>query len=94
MFSVSSLLRRPVRVELPLFARAARRSRLPEERGRLLAEILELNPSATPDFLDHFADAALTEYLAHLHNGLEPRGSAWIRREGRPAIVHRLARGD
>ncbi len=86
---------RPVRVEIPFFRTPAPvREPLPTSRNRLVAQIQEINPSAGREFLERFGDSALREYLEHLQTGVEPRGTGWVRREGRPAIVHRNSRPE
>lgn len=63
----------------------------PTHRGQLISRILELNPTATGEFLSGFSDAALADYLDHLQLAHEPRDQrrGWVRREGVPAIVSR-----
>jgi len=72
---------------------AARLAEQGSVRATLIAEILELNPSATVDFLSSFSVPALEEYRAHLRLTTEPRGrsAAWTRRPGVPGIVTRAA---
>jgi hypothetical protein len=94
MFAVSSLLRAPVRVEVP--PSISEEDHHPRSRAYLVSQILELNPTATIEFLSSFSEDSLREYLDHLHSAHEPRGGAsrWIRREGRCAVVWRPARAS
>ncbi len=57
----------------------------------LIDHILQINPSARPQWLDLFDASALRRYLDHLHHAIEPRGgeSYWIRNAETPAIVTR-----
>ncbi|MHC5023421.1 MAG: hypothetical protein ACYTGG_05855 [Planctomycetota bacterium] len=58
---------------------------------QLIAQIQNINQSATTDWLDHFDVSALKRYLDHLQKTLEPRGrhSTWIRQGDTPAVVTR-----
>lgn len=98
MIPASLSLRRPVRIDLSLFSRSAPapRAHTPSPVAGLISQIIEINPSATSDFLARFAEPALREYLSHLQTGQEPRGrgSTWVRSAGRPAIVTRAAKHD
>jgi len=60
-------------------------------REQMVERILDLNKSATNDFLDRFEDPPLRNYLDHLIAASSPRGaqSRWIRRGDTPAIVSR-----
>lgn len=60
-------------------------------RQQLVGGILELNPSATTEFLMDFSERALKRYLDHLTLTGEPRSnkSAWLREASTPAIVAR-----
>jgi hypothetical protein len=51
------------------------------ERARLVARILELNPTASSDFLHAFGIDDLAAYLDHLNSATRPRGrmARWIR---------------
>ncbi len=64
------------------------------EQSRLMNQILELNPSASLDFLAQFSPSALGEYLDHLTSSSLPRGR--FARRGRPdntpAVTVRTAR--
>jgi len=96
MLSGSVLLRRPVRIDLSLFSRSPVKNTAPAQSpvASLIAQILELNPNLPTDFLARFSEPALREFLAHLQTEHEPRGraSVWVRRSGRPAMVHRASR--
>jgi|GEM_PF-1191588 len=98
MIPASLSLRRPVRIDLSLFSRPGpvARAHTASPMAGLISQIIEINPSATSDFLVRFGEPALREYLAHLQTGQEPRGrsSTWVRSAGRPAIVTRAARHD
>ncbi len=48
----------------------------PTERDALIVRIIELNPSATSEFLSQFDDVALHDYLEHLLWSRTPRGAA------------------
>jgi hypothetical protein len=63
-------------------------------KSRLVERIIELNPSASPEFLATFPEPALGAYLDHLSLAQEPRGRSapWIRRGDSPAILSREAR--
>jgi len=78
-------------------ARLARRAapRAPEspERSRVINQILELNPGASPLFLAQFSRSALGDYLEHLAVAAMPR-RALARRErpeNSPGILSRAA---
>jgi hypothetical protein len=60
-------------------------------RSQLMDRILELNPSATPQFLGGFSESSLAHYLEHLNVATEPL-VPWVRRGIAPAIVRREAR--
>lgn len=53
-------------------------------RSEIVDRILEMNPSATSEFLDRFNIRLLGEYLEHLNAASTPRGrmARWIRPEG------------
>jgi hypothetical protein len=59
-------------------------------RAQLIERIMQLNPTATPEFLARFSEAALAHYLEHLSVMDEPT-VPWIRRGISPAIVRREA---
>jgi hypothetical protein len=60
-------------------------------RAQLMERILELNPTATPQFLGEFSETSLAHYLEHLCVVNEP-AAPWVRRGISPAIVRREAR--
>ncbi|MBA4028169.1 MAG: hypothetical protein C0475_03355 [Planctomyces sp.] len=57
-------------------------------RIHTIQRIIQVNPSATEDFLAGFGDRALTNYLDHLDAASAPRGrqAYWQRRNETPAI--------
>jgi hypothetical protein len=57
-------------------------------RTQLVDRILELNPSATTEFLTTFNEDSLAHYLEHLCVLDEPC-VPWVRRGMKPAIVRR-----
>lgn len=59
------------------------------ERSRLVARILEMNPTASPDFLQTFKLHDLSAYLSHLLSATQPRGrlARWIRPDNTPGIA-------
>jgi hypothetical protein len=65
----------------------------PFSRTQLVELIISMNPTATPAFLDQFAEPALRGYLEHLTAAQEPRGRSarWLRRADSPAIVSKEA---
>ena len=56
---------------------------------QVVGHIIELNPTASADFLAQFEPASLSLYLEHLLASQEPRGrgSSWRRPGDTPAIV-------
>jgi len=59
-------------------------------RQQVVDEIIEINPSASADFLAQFDDDLLRKYLDHLHYTQGPRGSgSWDRPNDAPAIMVR-----
>lgn len=58
-------------------------------RSQIVDRILELNPTASLDFLSGFNDRALRNYLDHLIALQEPRGrlARWVRLADSPAIT-------
>jgi hypothetical protein len=60
---------------------------------QLIAQILDVNPSATRTYLSQFTARELKNYLDHLDAMQRPRGpqSRWIRRGDSRAIVAREA---
>jgi hypothetical protein len=59
------------------------------ERSRLMSQILELNPTASSDFLSRFPVKELGAYLQHLLVANQPRGrmARWIRPDNVPGIA-------
>lgn len=95
LLNAAALLTKPVRIELDFSTddtETATSSRF--SRVHLVERILELNPTATPEFLSRFTHSSLIEYLDHLTLTQAPRGkgSQWVRRCGVPAIVGRTSR--
>ncbi|MEM8756150.1 MAG: hypothetical protein AAGF47_00020 [Planctomycetota bacterium] len=70
---------------------AAPRLSLPGGREAAIERILELNPSASADFLGQFSTEQLALYAEHLTASRGPRGrdAVWTRRGDTPAIVAR-----
>lgn len=64
------------------------------EQARIMNQILELNPSASMDFLGQFSPSALGDYLEHLTSASEPRGRTARRGrpENTPAVTVRTAK--
>ena len=64
------------------------------EQSRLMNQILELNPSASLDFLAQFSPSALGDYLDHLTSSSLPRGrfARRIRPENTPGVTVRTAK--
>lgn len=64
------------------------------ERSRLVSQIIELTPTASPQFLSSFGSGELTAYLSHLNVAHEQRGrqSRWVRPDNTPGISVRTAR--
>jgi hypothetical protein len=60
-------------------------------KKKLVDEIVELNPSATPAWLGGFDEPALRRYLEHLDHAQQPRGrkSYWFRDAETHAVVTR-----
>jgi hypothetical protein len=60
-------------------------------REQVLGRIIEINPTATRQFLDQFGKEALGRYLNHLEVASEPRSRrvAWDRPGDAPAIMCR-----
>ncbi len=60
-------------------------------KSGIINAIMQLNSSATADWLNKFATPALRQYLDHLQVTIEPRGraSVWIRLDETPAVVTR-----
>ncbi len=94
LMNAAALLTKPLRLELE-FERAEPTDRPAPRypRVHLVERILELNPTATPEFLSRFNLPLLEEYLEHLTlTQSRGRGSGWIRKDGAPAIVMRASR--
>jgi hypothetical protein len=77
-----------------LFAVDARRDELPDQapslsRTQLLERIMDLNTTASEEYLDSFSEGSLSRYLAHLELAGSPRGGRWERTAETPAIVVR-----
>lgn len=64
------------------------------ERSRLVARILEMNPTASSEFLQSFNLHDLGAYLNHLVSAHQPRGrlARWIRPDNTPGIAASEAR--
>lgn len=60
-------------------------------RAALVAQILELNPSASKAFLASFRESALRNYLEHLRSAQIPRGrdARWVRPDETAAVMCR-----
>jgi hypothetical protein len=61
----------------------------------VLSQILELNPTASPEFLAQFTDTALFEYRDHLLSAASPRGrfARRVRPDNTPGVTWRTAQG-
>jgi len=68
---------------------SSRQARLTREQ--VVTRIIEINPTATRQFLDQFGKEALGRYLNHLVSASEPRGreAVWERPGDSPAIMQR-----
>ena len=64
-------------------------------KPQLVDSIMQINPTASPEWLDRFGQAALARYLDHLEHAREPRGrdSFWFRDGETTAVVARRAAG-
>ncbi|MEL6497505.1 MAG: hypothetical protein AAF937_00350 [Planctomycetota bacterium] len=62
---------------------------VPQDRDSVIAQIIGLNPTATPNFLNQFAADQLWLYLRHLVASQAPRGpeAVWQRPGDAPAIL-------
>ena len=58
-------------------------------KTRIIDAILQLNRSATAEWLDKFATPALRRYLDHLQVTIEPRGRASAASRPRMRCLHR-----
>lgn len=78
---LSTLLRKPVRIDLSQTPLPAKPSNGSLSREQLVDRIIALNPSASVDFLAQFEDHALGDYLEHLNRASRPRGreATWVR---------------
>lgn len=63
---------------------------------RLVERIIEMNPTASEQFLRVFSHKGLMDYMEHLASAQEPRGrnSSWLRRGDSPAILAREPRDE
>ncbi len=63
-------------------------------REQVVTRIIEINPTATSDFLASFSERSLGRYLDHLVVATGPRGgqSRWQRPDDIPAIMSRVSR--
>lgn len=59
------------------------------ECSPVIARIMDLNPTASPEYLGSFSRAALDRYLAHLECVGSPRGARWERPGDSSAILMR-----
>ncbi|MEQ8843287.1 MAG: hypothetical protein RIB58_00410 [Phycisphaerales bacterium] len=60
-------------------------------REQVVDRIITINRSASPAFLEKFAEPQLRHYLEHLTHTEQGRNVPWIRRGETPAIVGRRA---
>ena len=60
-------------------------------REQVVDRIITLNRSASPAFLQRFAEPQLRHYLEHLTHTEQGRHVPWVRRGETPAIVGRRA---
>jgi hypothetical protein len=62
-------------------------------REQLVTRIMELNSTATVEYLGRFGEEDLRLYLGHLQAAQVPRGpgARWQRPTGEPGIVSRIA---
>lgn len=60
-------------------------------RAQLMTRIIDLNPTASIDYLTRFADDALRDYLDHVDTAKDPRRAriGWVRRNSVPAVAVR-----
>lgn len=62
------------------------------EKSTLIESIREINPSASSEWLEKFAEQDLREYLHHLQVSMTPAMLArWVRRNDRAPMVTRDA---
>ncbi len=64
-------------------------------KAQLIDDIVSLNPSAHPEWLDDFEPDALGRYLDHLRQARVPRGprAFWLRDAETTAVVTRRRTG-
>ena len=60
-------------------------------REQVVDRIITINRSASPAFLERFAEPQLRHYLEHLTHTEQRRDVPWVRRGETPAIVGRSA---
>ena len=62
-------------------------------REQMVARIMDMNTTASEEFLGRFRDRDLREYMDHLNAAQVPRGAGarWARRDSTPGIVSRHA---
>lgn len=60
-------------------------------REQVVDRIITINRSASPAFLERFADPQLRHYLDHLTHTEQRRNIPWVRTGETPAIVGRCA---
>lgn len=60
-------------------------------RAQVMTRIIELNPTASIDYLTRFDDEALADYLAHVDTASDPRRArvGWLRKDSVPAVAFR-----
>ena len=60
-------------------------------RAQVMTRIIELNPTASIDYLTRFDDEALGDYLAHVDTASDPRRArvGWLRKDSVPAVAFR-----
>ena len=60
-------------------------------RAQVMTRIIELNPTASIDYLARFDDEALADYLAHIDTAIDPRRArvGWLRKDTVPAVATR-----
>lgn len=64
------------------------------ERSRLVSQILDVSPHASPDFLTGFSASQLDDYLRHMTVAHDQRGrqTRWVRPDNTPGVSVRSAR--
>lgn len=60
-------------------------------RAQVMTRIIELNPTASIEYLARFDDEALADYLAHIDTAIDPRRArvGWLRKDSVPAVAVR-----